>query len=88
MEFIDKRIMSPIRDIWRLKVLGIEVMMHTEGLGLVEVTGVSRDVIRVRISPVEHLGGGGLSVLIAISFWFWSPYWRGGWRIDAHTRNT
>lgn len=69
-------------------MLGIEVMMLAEGLGLVEVTGVSRDVRCVRISPVGHLGGGGLSVLIVTSFWVWSPYWRGGWRIDAHTRNT
>lgn len=69
-------------------MLGIEVMMHAEGLGLVEMTGVSRDVRHVRISLVGHIGGDGLLVLIVTSFWIWSPYWRGGWRIDAHTRNT
>lgn len=43
--------------------------MHTWKLGLVEVTGVSRDVRHVRISPVGLLGGRGLLVLIRTTVW-------------------
>lgn len=65
--------------------MGIQViMMHAEGLGLVEVTGVSRHVRCVRISLVGLLRGGVLSVLIGASFWGEPLWWRGGWGRGTH----
>lgn len=62
-------ILSQIRNIWSLKRLGIEIMVHTWKLRLVEVTGVNRNVRHVRISPVGPLVECGLLVPIRATFW-------------------